>query len=161
MLTAGAVEVMMAERWVDVEEEEAIKGPEMETVDQFEEVKKLEENRRYAFSKTQLEVSGLAGAQMRPTAPLQVWQVVPSYDAECPLQQRKICNSKLPLERIRVDKVAQQILVKSLHSRTGALGSVMRLMYHRCFDSPATRSGVFDVEIMVSWSIISMTVGVA
>ena len=62
---------------------------------------------------------------------------------------------------MRVDKVAQQILIQSLNSRTGALGSVMRLMYHRCFVSLETRSGVFDVEIMVSWSSISATVGVA
>ena len=61
---------------------------------------------------------------MRPTAPLQVWQDFPIYDAECSLQQRKICNSKTPLERIRVDKVAQQIIIQSLHSSTGALDLV-------------------------------------
>ena len=36
----------------------------------------------------------------------------------------KSATAKLPLERIRVDKVAQQIIIQSLHSSTGALDLV-------------------------------------
>ena len=48
----------------DVEEEEVNKEFGRETLDKFVEVEKLEENRKYAFSKTQFEVSGRAGAQV-------------------------------------------------------------------------------------------------
>ena len=72
MAQRWVVKVWTSARWVgaklsfydDVEEEEVNKEFGRETLDKFVEVKKLEENRKYAFSKTQLEVSGLAGAQV-------------------------------------------------------------------------------------------------
>ena len=72
MAQRWVVKVWTSARWVgaklslydDVEEAEANKGLEVETLDKFVEVKKLEEDRKYAFSKTQLEVSGLAGVQV-------------------------------------------------------------------------------------------------